>query len=102
MRYDFAVTLTWHFETGNERVAREARSARAYGVMMDGLASRVRAAQSGTGVATFILDAGQIESALGADCAFGTAVRRASQEGGQAGADARVIRDAAPAVGSAG
>lgn len=69
---------------------------------MDRLASRVRTAQSGTGVATFVLDARQIESALGTDCALGTTVRRASQEGGQASAHARVVHDAALAVESAG
>lgn len=46
--------------------------------MVDRLASCVRAAQSGTGIATFVLDTGQIEGALGADSALGTAVRRAS------------------------
>lgn len=70
--------------------------------MMDRLASRVRTAQSWTGIATFVLDARQIESALGTDCALRTAVRRTSQESGQTSAHARVVHDAALAVGSAG
>lgn len=67
--------LTWYFEAGNEWITGEARSARAYSIMIDRFTSRVRTAQSRAGVATFVLDARQIESAFRANRALGATVR---------------------------
>lgn len=68
--------------------------------MIDGLASRVGAAQSTTGIVTLVPNACQIEGAFGANGAFGATIWRTAQEGGQTSADARIVHHAAIAVGS--
>ena len=40
--------------TSYERIARISRRTRAYGIMIDDLASRAHAARTGTGVSTFL------------------------------------------------
>jgi len=52
-----SMILTWHLETGDERITSKAGPARAYGIVIDRLASRVAAAQSTTGIAALILNA---------------------------------------------